>query len=78
MLTLFLPLKAFESATVLVSDIHNFSKICSKCFGIQVVETLNIIFEMFDKIADKNGVYKVETSKDSFVGIAGAPEKVGA
>ena len=30
---------------------------------------------MFDVLSDKNNIYKVETVKDCFVGVAGAPEK---
>ena len=37
---------------------------------------LNTMFGMFDYLSDKNEVYKVETVKDSFVGVSGAPEKV--
>ena len=37
---------------------------------------LNTMFGMFDTLSDKNEVYKVETVKDSFVGVSGAPEKV--
>ena len=37
---------------------------------------LNTMFGMFDNLSDKNEVYKVETVKDSFVGVSGAPEKV--
>ena len=37
---------------------------------------LNTMFGMFDNLSDKNDIYKVETVKDSFVGVSGAPEKV--
>ena len=37
---------------------------------------LNTMFGMFDNLSDKNEVYKVETVKDSFVGVSGAPDKV--
>merc|ERR1712179_15201 len=33
------------------------------------------MFGMFDVLSDKNKVYKVETVKDCFVGVAGAPER---
>ena len=42
---------------------------------MQIVEMLNTMFGIFDVLSDKNGVYKVETVKDCFVGVAGAPEK---
>ena len=50
--------------------------ICTKCDGMKIVHTLNTMFGMFDYLSDKNEVYKVETVKDSFVGVSGAPEKV--
>ena len=34
------------------------------------------MFGIFDNLSDRNDVYKVETVKDSFVGVSGAPEKV--
>ena len=42
---------------------------------MQIVATLNQMFGMFDVLSDKNNIYKVETVKDCFVGVAGAPEK---
>ena len=36
------------------------------------------MFGIFDNLSDRNDVYKVETVKDSFVGVSGAPEKVSA
>ena len=37
---------------------------------------LNTMFGMFDNLSDRNDIYKVETVKDCFVGVSGAPEKV--
>ena len=34
------------------------------------------MFGMFDNLSDRNDIYKVETVKDCFVGVSGAPEKV--
>ena len=53
----------------------NFRDICKQCDGMQIVSTLNQMFGMFDVLSDKNNIYKVETVKDCFVGVAGAPEK---
>ena len=43
---------------------------------MQIVEMLNTMFGIFDVLSERNNVYKVETVKDCFVGVAGAPEKV--
>ena len=37
---------------------------------------LNTMFAIFDHLTDRNAIYKVETVKDSFVGVSGAPERV--
>ena len=43
---------------------------------MKIVEMLNQMFGIFDLLSDRNGIYKVETVKDSFVGVSGAPERV--
>ena len=62
--------------TIIFNDIPAFLDICTKCDGMQIVTVLNSMFGIFDNLSDRNGVYKVETVKDSFVGVSGAPEKV--
>jgi len=66
----------FEMVTIVFNDIPMFSDICQQCEGMMIVAMLNNMFGMFDVLSDKNNVYKVETVKDCFVGVAGAPEKV--
>ena len=65
----------FEMVTIVFNDIPMFGDICAQCDGMQIVNMLNSMFGMFDVLSDKNKVYKVETVKDCFVGVAGAPEK---
>ena len=67
--------EVFEQVTIVFNDVPDFLDICSKCDGMQIVSMLNDMFGMFDLLSDKNGIYKVETVKDSFVGVSGAPEK---
>merc|ERR1719422_108125 len=45
------------------------------CEIFEMVTMLNSMFGMFDVLSDTNKVYKVETVKDCFVGVAGAPER---
>lgn len=66
----------FESVTIIFNDIPMFSDICTQCDGMQIVSMLNTMFGIFDHLSDRNSVYKVETVKDCFVGVAGAPERV--
>merc|ERR1712106_1006715 len=65
----------FEMVTIVFNDIPMFGDICAQCDGMQIVAMLNNMFGMFDVLSDKNKVYKVETVKDCFVGVAGAPER---
>jgi len=65
----------FEMVTIIFNDIPMFGDICAQCDGMQIVNMLNSMFGMFDVLSDKNKVYKVETVKDCFVGVAGAPER---
>ena len=62
--------------TIIFNDIPAFMDICSKCDGLKIVSMLNNVFGIFDNLSDRNEIYKVETVKDSFVGVSGAPEKV--
>ena len=68
----------FEQVTIIFNDIPAFLDICTKCDGMKIVTMLNTMFGIFDNLSDRNDVYKVETVKDSFVGVSGAPEKVSA
>ena len=43
---------------------------------MKIVSVLNSVFGIFDVLTDRNKIYKVETVKDSFVGVSGAPERV--
>merc|ERR1712025_1232469 len=65
----------FEMVTIVFNDIPIFGDICAQCDGMQIVTMLNSMFGMFYVLSDTNKVYKVETVKDCFVGVAGAPER---
>ncbi len=66
----------FEQVTIIFTDVPSFLDICAQCDGMKIVETLNSMFGLFDYLSDKHGIYKVETVKDTFVGVSGAPDKV--
>ena len=67
--------EVFEQVTIVFNNIPEFVDICTKCDGMQIVEMLNTMFGIFDVLSERNDIYKVETVKDSFVGVSGAPEK---
>lgn len=67
--------EVFEQVTIVFNDVPAFLDICGKCDGMQIVIMLNSMFGIFDHLSDRNAIYKVETVKDSFVGVSGAPER---
>ena len=57
--------EVFEQVTIVFNDIPEFVDICSKCDGMQIVTMLNTMFGIFDVLTERNGIYKVETVKDT-------------
>ena len=67
--------KSFESATVLFTDIVNFTKQASNITPEHLLEELNYIFSNFDLIVKKHNVEKIKTIGDAYMAIAGVPQK---
>jgi class 3 adenylate cyclase len=63
----------FPSCTVMFIDIANFTAWCSEREPSQVFVLLENVYHEFDEIADRLGVFKVETIGDSYVAVAGLP-----
>ena len=66
----------YEKVTIIFSDVPQFADILLKIEGEAVVKYLNTMFGLFDNLTDRNEVYKVETVKDCFVTVAGAPKRI--
>lgn len=49
----------FESVTIFFSDITNFTLLSSEATPTQMMHTLNELWQEYDKIAKKYGLYKV-------------------
>ena len=64
----------FEEATILFSDIVNFTKMVKTMSADKVVSMLDEIFTEFDLIADRYGLEKIKTIGDSYMVVGGIPE----
>ena len=64
----------FEDATVLFSDIVNFTKTSSGHSAKEIVDALNELFTRFDIRAQKCGVEKIKTIGDAYMATCGVPE----
>lgn len=55
----------FDSVSILFSDVVTFTEICSRISPMEVVSMLNGMYSIFDKLTERNKVYKV--SEDAFI-----------
>jgi class 3 adenylate cyclase len=64
----------YPEATVMFADIAGFTAWSSVREPKQVFTLLETLYGAFDNIADRRGVFKVETIGDSYVAVVGLPE----
>jgi class 3 adenylate cyclase len=62
------------SLAVLFADIAGFTAWASQRDPIQVFTLLETLYGAFDAIAEKRGVFKVETIGDCYVAVVGLPK----
>lgn len=65
--------KNYVMATVLFADIQDFTKISERLSPEELVSSLDIYFESFDKILEKYNVEKIKTIGDAYVCVGGVP-----
>jgi class 3 adenylate cyclase len=63
----------FENTTIMFADLVGFTAWSSKRTPVEVFELLEAIYGVFDAIAIKRGVFKVETIGDCYVAVTGIP-----
>ncbi|MDM8531649.1 adenylate/guanylate cyclase domain-containing protein [Anaerolineales bacterium HSG25] len=62
-----------EEVTILFADIVGFTKLASTISASELVERLNIIFSIFDEIAEKHKLEKIKTIGDAYMIAGGVP-----
>lgn len=63
----------FPEATVLFADVVGFTQLSSHISAAELVLLLNLLFSMFDQLAEKHGAEKIKTIGDAYMVVAGLP-----
>jgi class 3 adenylate cyclase len=65
----------FEEAAVLFTDFEKFSQVAARLAPCTVIDRLDHYFTEFDRIVERHGLEKIKTIGDSYMAVAGVPEK---
>ncbi len=65
--------RQYRMATVLFTDIKNFSKITQTMKPVDLVKSLDNLFREFDKIIEKHQIEKIKTIGDAYMAAGGVP-----
>ncbi|KAL7446380.1 hypothetical protein ACHAXM_010166 [Skeletonema potamos] len=68
-------IEKYDMATIFFSDIVGYTQMSSEMTPPEVMKMLNDLYSKFDIVAEKYGIYKVETIGDAYIGVAGCPNK---
>lgn len=62
---------SFTEVTVLFADIVGFTSLASRVSPERLVNMLNLVFSIFDQLAEKHGLEKVKTIGDAYMVVSG-------
>lgn len=62
-----------REATILFADIVGFTKISAETSAVELVQMLNWVFSIFDRLTEELGAEKIKTIGDAYMAVAGAP-----
>ena len=68
--------EAFDSASILFSDIQGFVPLSQRLGAARTVSMLNELMRRFDALAARYQVEKIKTIGDAYMAVAGVPEPV--
>ena len=68
----------FQTVTILFSDIVSYTSMAAQMDPMAVVNMLNELYFMYDRLVEKHNVYKVETIGDAFMCAGGVPDATSA
>jgi adenylate cyclase len=64
----------FDNVSVMFADVVDFTTLSSQVSPTQLVEMLNDVFQVFDRLADTYGLEKIKTIGDCYMVASGVPE----
>lgn len=64
---------SFAEVTVLFADLVNFTEMSAQISPIKLVDLLNKIFSVFDRLSEKHGLEKIKTIGDAYMVVGGLP-----
>ena len=67
--------KYFSTSSIMFADFVGFTKLVEKLEAGDLIETLNIFFKGFDRLAKKHNVRKVKTIGDCYMCVSGIPKQ---
>ncbi|MGL5195769.1 MAG: adenylate/guanylate cyclase domain-containing protein, partial [Chroococcales cyanobacterium] len=66
--------ESFPNATVLFADLVGFTQLSTEVPAVELVELLNKIFSIFDRLAERYEVEKIKTIGDAYMVAGGLPQ----